>query len=78
MKFLAVFLNFSPVEEKESYGLHLIPDVFMLVEMNGLQLQLYQIDYKDLQEILESDTEFLKQKVVDTGNVCFEGFYEEN
>jgi hypothetical protein len=73
IKLLSVFLDLSSVTEKDQYGLHLIPDAFMLVEEIEPELQLYTIEYKDLRELLECNSDFIKQEAIDISSVCFEG-----
>jgi len=63
MMFLAIFFDKSSVEDKEPYGLHLIPDLLVLVDQVEPQLRLLPItDYEKLSETLQNDPNLLKQE----------------
>lgn len=64
MMFLAIFFDKSSVEDKDSYGLYLIPDLFVLVDQVEPQLRLLPIitDYEKVSETLQNDPNLLKQE----------------
>jgi hypothetical protein len=72
MKFLAVFLNENPSNEKDPYKLHLIPDFLALVEQIDPILCLRHIPYDEIAEWLKSDVSTLKRDTADSGSI-FEG-----
>ncbi len=62
MMFLALFFDKSSVEEKDSYGLHLIPDWLVLVKQIEPELRVLPMtDYEKVSEILQKDPNSLKQ-----------------
>jgi len=61
--FLAIFFDESSLEDKDSYGLHLIPDLLVLVDQVEPQLRLLPItDYEKVSETLQNDPNLLKQE----------------
>ena len=62
MTFLAIFFDKSSVEDKDSYGLYLIPDCLVLVDQVEPQLRLQLMDYEEVSE-LAKDPNSLKQEV---------------
>lgn len=65
MTFLALFLDSSSVEEKDSYGLHLIPDYFALVKQIEPELRLQQMEYEEVREMLQNGPVLLKQEAAE-------------
>jgi hypothetical protein len=72
MTFLAVFLDESSFDEKDSYRLHLIPDFFVLVEQIDPILRLRHIPYDEIAEWHKADFGSLKKDTADTSSI-FEG-----
>lgn len=63
MTFLALFFDKSSLENKDSYRLHLIPDLLVLVDQVEPQLRLLSItDYEKVSETLQNDPNLLKQE----------------
>jgi hypothetical protein len=69
LTFLAVFFDKSSVEEKDSYGLHLIPDCFALVKQIEPELRVQQMDYEEVREVLQNGPDSLKQETAEADNV---------
>jgi hypothetical protein len=61
MTFLALFLNKSSVEDKDSNGLQLIPDWLVLVDQIEPLLQVQLMDYEKVSELVK-DPNSLKQE----------------
>lgn len=72
MTFLALFLDESFSDEKDSYRLHLIPDFFALVEQIGPILRLRHIPYDEITEWHKADCSSLKTDT-DDSDFVFEG-----
>jgi len=72
MTFLAIFLDESSLEEKDSYRLHLIPDFLALVEQTEPTLRLRNVPYDEVAQWLKADFEFLKQDSAELNSI-FEG-----
>ncbi|MBW8039881.1 MAG: hypothetical protein FVQ85_07785 [Planctomycetes bacterium] len=72
MTFLALFLDESFSDEKDSYRLHLIPDFFALVEQIGPILRLRHIPYDEIAEWHKADFGSLKKDTADSSSI-FEG-----
>ncbi|MCX5638781.1 MAG: hypothetical protein NTX52_13980 [Planctomycetota bacterium] len=66
---LGMFFNKSWFEDKDSNGLHLIPDLFMKVEQIEPNLLLRNIDYEDVAKMLDAAASFQ----VESGAYMFEG-----
>ena len=72
MMFLGVFSDKSLLQQKDSQGLHFVPDIFLKVDQTEPKLLLQQIDHQEVPEILKSCQAPLKQEAAKT-HYCFEG-----
>jgi hypothetical protein len=68
MTFLALFLDKSSVENKDSCGLHLIPDWLVLVDQIEPLLQVQLMDYEKVSELVK-DPNSLKQETEEDDSV---------
>ena len=66
---LGMFFNKSWFEDKDSNGLHLIPDLFMKVDQIEPKLLLRNVDYEDVAKMLDTAASFQ----VESGAYMFEG-----
>lgn len=71
MMFLALFLDRSSVEEKDSYGLYLVPDCFALVKQIEPELRLQKMDYEEVREMLQNGPALFRQEAAED-NYVFE------
>ena len=62
MIFLGMFLDKSLLQQKDSQGFHVVPDVFLKVDQIEPQLLLREMDYKEISEILKDGQAPLKQE----------------
>jgi hypothetical protein len=69
---LGIFFNKSWFEDKDSNGLHLIPDLFMKVEQIEPKLLLREIKYEEIVELLKDGPEPPKQES-QKADYAFEG-----
>ena len=76
MTFLALFLDRTSVEEKDSYGLHLMPDCFALVKQIEPELRLQQMDYEEFRKVLQNGPASLEQEAAEDDYV-FERIWAE-
>ncbi len=76
MTFLALFHDRSSVEEKDSYGLYLIPDCFALVKQIEPELRLQEMDYEEVLEMLQNGPASLRQEAAEDDYV-FERIWAE-
>lgn len=76
MTFLALFLDSSSVQEKDSDGLYLIPDYFALVKQIEPQLRLQEMDYEEVREMLQNAPASLSQEAAEDDYV-FERVWAE-
>jgi hypothetical protein len=73
MTFLGIFFNKSWFEDKDSNGLHLIPDLFMKVDQIEPKLLLREIRYEEIVELLKDGPEPPEQES-QKADYAFEGF----
>jgi len=73
MTFLGIFFNKSWFEDKDSNGLHLIPDLFMKVDQIEPKLLLREMRYEELVELLKDGPEPPEQES-QKADYAFEGF----
>lgn len=69
LTFLAVFVDKTSVEEKSSYGLHLIPDFFGLVKQIEPELRVRQMDYEEVREMLKNGPSSLEQEAAEADSI---------
>jgi len=67
--FLGLFLDESIVNEKDSWGSHLLPDMFMRVNQIEPKLLLAPIEYDELVEMLAENPESLKPQDAETEEI---------
>lgn len=72
MMFLCMFLDKSLLEQKDSQGWHVVPDVFLKVEQIEPKLLLRELDYEEVSEMLKNSSALAGEHFVGTDDV-FEG-----
>lgn len=72
MMFLGMFLDKSLLQQKDSQGLHIVPDMFLKVDQIEPKLLLRELDYEEISEMLKRCPASLKQEAAETDYV-FEG-----
>ncbi len=69
MTLLGIFGDESLLENKDAYGSHLLPDIYMRIVQTEPKLLMQVIEYDELSEILEGADEFIRSEDIGTEDI---------